>query len=93
MAQVELDPAGVRDLLRSAEVEADITRRAEAVADAARSQNIRVSGVPGADELPIRVRVHRGPNRVSARVAVDHPAGLAVEAKHRLLGRALDAAQ
>lgn len=93
MAKVDINPDGIRELLRSADVEADITRRAEAVASAARSQNIRVSGEPGADELPINVRVHRGPNRVSARVAVDHPAGLAVEAKHRLLGRALDAAQ
>lgn len=93
MAKVVLNEAGLTEILRSREVLADLERRAERVAAAAAAVGVRVSGDPGADELPIKVTSRIGSKRAVARVIVAHPAGLAVEAKHRLLGRAMDAAR
>lgn len=93
MANVEVNGAGIRELLTSTEVRNDIERRANAVARAARGAGIMVEGEPGDLPLPITVAVRRGPNRAGATVAIAHPSGLAVEAKHGLLGRALDAAR
>jgi hypothetical protein len=88
--RIEMDFAGIGDLLASAEVQADIDRRAEAVADAARNRGVTVES----DNVPVPVVVtSAGKKRARALVTLDHPAGLAVEAKHRLLVGSLDAAR
>lgn len=89
------NPVGMVEILLSAEVKADLQHRADAVraaaeADAAWDQ--LVSGEPGDETIPYRVRVERSGDRNVARVSGDHPAALNVEAKHRVLGRAIDAA-
>jgi hypothetical protein len=89
-------PAGMVELLLSPGVKADLERRANAVRDAAEadgSWDRQVSGVPGDESIPYRVRVERHGDRNVAQVSGEHPASLAVEAKHRVLGRAIDAAR
>lgn len=90
---VKLNRSGMRDLLRSEGVQAMLGRRAERVADVVRSAGIRVEGVPGKTELPVEVDIRAGKNRARATVAIDHPAGLAVEAKHGVLTASIDAAK
>lgn len=80
---------GIGDLLRDRGVLRELERRGEEIADRARSAGIMVSGEPGQDELPIRVVSSIGRTRARVRVVIAHPAGLAVEAKHRLLGRSI----
>lgn len=88
--------AGMVELLLSPAVRADLERRANAVRDAAESDGSwdqQVSGAPGDETIPYRVRVERHGERNVAMVAANHPSALAVEAKHRVLGRAIDAAR
>jgi hypothetical protein len=91
--QLKLDYYGVRALLRSDDVQADLHRRAEAVATAARSRGIMVEGEPGDRPVPIDVQDAKGGTRARCLVVIDHPSGLAIEAKHRLLVGSLDAAR
>jgi hypothetical protein len=93
MSRVESNPVGLRELARSGEVRQDLERRAQAVAARVRSAGIMVNGVPGKDPLPVDVTSSVGKNRARAQVVIRHPAGLAVEAKHRILGSSLDAAR
>lgn len=88
--------AGFVEILLSPEVAADLERRANAVAQAAESDatwDQHVSGVPGDETIPYRVRVERHGDRNVAQVTGTHPAAAAVEAKHRILGRNIDAAR
>lgn len=88
--------AGMVELLLSPAVKADLERRANAVREAAESDGLwdqQVSGVPGDETIPYRVRVERHGDRNVAMVVGEHPASLAVEAKHRVLGHAIDAAR
>lgn len=88
--------AGYRELLLSAGVAADLERRAERVQAAAAndpSWDQAVSGIPGDEAVPYRVRVERHRDRNVAQVVGEHPAALNVEAKHRVLGRAIDHAR
>src|SRR3954451_22967398 len=88
--------AGMVELLLSPGVKAHLESLGNAVRGAAESDGSwdrQVSGVPGDETIPYRVRVERHGDRNVARVAGDHPAALAVEAKHRVLGRAIDAAR
>jgi hypothetical protein len=91
--RIELDRAGVGELLRSDAVQAMLDSKADAVATSARGQGIRVNGEPGEVALPIITRRARTGSRARAVVEIDHPSGLAVEAKHRLLVGSLDAAR
>ena len=75
--------AGIAELLVSEGVKADLKRRAEAVADKARSTY---------PDLPIVVDDMTGV-RARYRVVGKHPKAKAVEAKYRLLGSSLDAAK
>ncbi len=88
--QIKLNSRGVRELLRSRAVVAALRQVAESIADQARAAGVRVEHVPGDIPLPVTVRVHGGGDRAIAQVILDHPSGIAVEAKHRLLGRSLD---
>ncbi|MFF1820393.1 hypothetical protein ACFVWG_24015 [Kribbella sp. NPDC058245] len=91
--RIELNRAGVGELLKSEAVQQMLNRKAEAVAAAARSRAPMVDGDPGKIPLPIETRADPTPTRARAIVEADHPAALAIEAKHRLLGGALDAAR
>ena len=91
--RVRLNRRGVREMLNSEGVQGVLRRKAEAVAAQVEAAGIRVDGIPGRIELPVRVTVAAGRGRARARVVLNHPAGLAVEAKHAVLVRSLDAAR
>lgn len=87
--RIELNGPGIRELLRSEGVQAMLMERGGKVAKAVESLALKV----GDDEpLPVAVVSGRG-RRARANVVVDHPAALAVEAKHRALVGSLDAAR
>ena len=82
--RVKLNRSGVRSVLTSTQVESELRRIAEQAASTARSRGVLVENktVP----IPVEVRTSRSGNRAHAYVVLAHPAGLAVEAKYRLLG-------
>lgn len=77
--RVRMNRAGVRQLLRSPEVVADLERRARAIAEAAGDGHEIDSSV--------------GRNRARVEVRTDTPAAKAREAKHRTLTASIDAAR
>lgn len=85
--RVDRDSMG--EFLRtSPELAAHIKALAEQVAANARSQGHRVTS----DELlPVEVLDDPAPDRVGFTVAVQHPAGMGMEAKHGVLTRAAEA--
>jgi hypothetical protein len=84
----ELDRAGVSEILTSPQVAEAVHQAAEKVAEAARAQGRRVaSGEP----LPVEVITDPGTDRAGTSVAVRHPAGVGMEARHGALKRAADA--
>ncbi len=85
--------AAVGRIMKSEGTRVLLHRKAEQVAARVRSAGILVEGVPGDVELPVRVSSDIGPTRARAQVSIDHPSGLAVEAKHRILGSSIDAAR
>lgn len=91
--RIELDRAGIRSLLTAAETQAMVEAKAEAVAQAAQGRGLTVEGDPGEVPLPVVTRSAGSASRARALVVIDHPSGLAVEAKHRLLVGSLDAAR
>lgn len=93
VTRVRLKRRGMRDLLRSDAVQAMLARKAEAVAEQVEAAGIRVDGEPGRIPLPVTVDVAAGSERARARVILDHPAGIAVEAKHGILTASIDAAR
>lgn len=93
VTRVKLNRRGMRDLLRSGGVQAVLGRKAAAVAEQVEAAGIRVDGTPGQVPLPVTVDVGAGEQRARARVVLDHPAGLAVEAKHGVLTSSIDAAR
>lgn len=76
-AQIELNSQGVRDLLRSPEIRADLERRAQAIATAA--------GPGFAADSTV------GPNRARASVGTTDIESMRAEAEDRALTRAIDA--
>lgn len=95
---VKLDRVVVRrrkleHILKSERMQADLANRAAAAAAEVRSAGIRVEGVPGRVELPVTVTVRVGRSRARSRVILDHPSGIAVEAKHGVLAASIDAAR
>lgn len=90
---VKLDHSGMAALLKSAEVRSAVNTAAERMAASVRSAGIRVGdrdGGPDEYDLPVTVE-HATTDRAKAFVTLAHPSGQAVESKHRLLGRAIDA--
>lgn len=84
-----------REFLVGPEVRADLQRRSDAVQQRAQTDpafDQLVSGVPGDEPLPYVAKVERHGDRAVGIVSGQHPAALNVEAKHRVLGRAMDAA-
>lgn len=90
--RVELDRAGIGKLLTSSEVQSMLDDKAGRVADAARAQGVTV-GWDDTTPVPIVTESTGGSTRARALVITDHEAGLAIEAKHRLLVSSLDAAR
>lgn len=78
--KIELISAGVAELLKSAEVQADLARRAGAIAAAA-------SASGGKFDHDVRV----GKSRARAMVWTDDFAAMEAEAKDRALTKAIDA--
>jgi hypothetical protein len=91
--RIDLDRAGIRSLLGDDGVQAMLMRKAGAVATAANEHSPMVDGIPGDEKPPIYQVDARSSSRARALVVLDHPAGLAIEAKHRLLVGSLDAAR
>lgn len=91
--RVTINRQALREIMRSEGMQELLGRKGLAVADRVEAAGIRVEGVPGRIPLPVTVTVHPGRSRARARVILDHPAGLAVEAKHRILGSSVDAAR
>lgn len=92
MADVRFEPklSGIAELLVRAETERMIREKTERVAAAARAAN------PTSDKgepIPVVADVRVGKHRVHGMVALDHPAGLAVETEDSILLRAISAAR
>ena len=86
-SKVKLDNRGIGSILKGREVTDAIREAAEAVAENARAQNVQVEGVPGDIELPVTVTMFET-DRAHAVVALAHPSGDAVQAKHGALTKA-----
>lgn len=88
---VKLNHGAVAAILKSGEMQALVDAVAEEIAANVRSQRIRVEGVPGKIELPVDVRSYVT-DRAAASVALAHPSGVAVQAKHGVVTKAASAA-
>lgn len=88
--RVKLDRRGVGELLRSAQMHRTVQAAAEAVANNVKEQNITVGDKDGGrHEYPLPVEVSMTTtDRAHAVVALAHPSGLAVQAKHGALTKA-----
>ena len=77
---------GIAQVAKSREVREAVNQLAERLADAVRSQGIRVEG---GNEilLPVEVR-EQTTDRARAQVAITHPSGKAVQAKRGALTKA-----
>lgn len=86
--RIEVDYGGIGKLAKSGPVRADLERRAARVAAAARSS------APTMQEGVIEVTSSSsvGRDRVRGIVTASHPGVLYAEARHRFMGRAIDAA-
>lgn len=84
---------GIRDLLQSIGVQADLSRRAEAVAEAARVQYEARPPHQGEVDVVVDSEAtgHSG-DRSRVAVIAKHPAAQYIERDRRPLGSALDAA-
>lgn len=91
--RVNVKTAKIRKLLVEPGVVADIAARGGRVKVAAEAAGVRVEGKPGRVDLPVTLQVNKKRRRARARVILDHPAGIAVEAKHGVLANAIDAAR
>lgn len=89
--RIELDNAGMRELVHSRWAQQVVEDKAAEVGTRARQHlgSIKVEGIPGTVTPPVAVIPLHSADRARAIVMIDHMAGLAVEAKHRVLGGAL----
>ena len=91
--RIEMDYAGVGELLRSAEVQADLETRGGNMATACTSRGLTVEG-DGGGQVPLPVTVVPAKTkRARVLVTIDHPSGLAMESKYRVLGGSIEAAK
>jgi hypothetical protein len=81
----EIDRAGVAAILTSPEVADAVHEVAEQVAEAARAQG---HDVESGELLPVEVYDDPSPDRAATSVAVRHPSGVGMEARHGVLKRA-----
>ncbi|MBP2479103.1 hypothetical protein JOF53_007975 [Crossiella equi] len=88
MAEFHRDSQGLAELLTSPQVQAVLDQAAAAVVQAARAQGRRVrSGAP----VPVDVVAETSTDRARVSVAIRHPAGIGMEARHGLLSRSATA--
>jgi hypothetical protein len=87
--RVILNPAGMREMLTSKEVERDLLRRAKQVAAAAEAIGVP----PHEGEVDYYAESSTGSTRARAVVVADHPGAQGQEAEYRTLGTAIDAAK
>lgn len=87
--RVILNPAGMREMLRSKEVELDLLRRGKQVAATAEA----IGHLPHEGEVEYYAESTRGKTRAKAIVVADHPGAQGQEEKYRTLGTAIDAAR
>lgn len=90
---VRLDHAGMAALAKSADMQKLCREAADRIAGHLRAEGIRVGdrdGGPRETELPITV-TDSVTDRAHATVAITHPSGVAVQAKHGALTRAASA--
>lgn len=86
---VRLDSAGIARVLKGAEMAALVGSAANEIAQNVRDQGIRVDD----DDVPLPVEVSSyTTDRAAASVAIAHPSGVAVQAKHGALSKAASAA-
>lgn len=96
--KIDLNGDGIREMLKSAEVQDMLDGSADRIADAANAKyNALTVGArkPG-ERADTTIRAERRSpaktaTRGRSRVVADHPAALAVEGKHRVLGSSTDA--
>lgn len=82
--------SGMDDLLHSSPIERHLLERAERVADRAKSL---APTKTGAYRNSIRASSEDHPSRVAAHVSSNVDYAAVVEARHRVLGRSIDAAR
>lgn len=86
---VKLNHGGIAALLKSGEMDALVNEAAEKIAANVRAQGITVGAFSGAGEIALPVTVSSTTtDRAHASVALAHPAGIAVQAKHGALTKA-----
>lgn len=90
---VRVNDRGLQELMKGEQMQAILGAKAGAVAAEVEAAGIRVEGKPGRVDIPVTVTVRVGRTRARSRVFLDHPAGIAVEARHGVLTRAIDAAR
>lgn len=83
LLNLRLDHGGIAEILKSGEMASAVHGAAENIAQGV--QRVMVEGVPGKIPIPVEVRDYDGGDRVASSVSLDHPAGLAVQAKHGVL--------
>jgi hypothetical protein len=88
--RVRIITRGVREMLKAPDTAAEMKRRAQKVADQAKGAAPVVSG---AYRASIEAETHEGPTRVTGRAIATVDYAQSVEARHRVLGRAIDAAR
>ena len=95
MVRYRSNRRGIRDLLGGEWVRADLARRADRVAAAARRSYKAKPPHSGTVEVLVSSSAGETGARIRSRAAVIamHPAALHIEADRRVLGRALDAAK
>jgi hypothetical protein len=84
VAKVRLDSRGIREVMKSAEMAAEVRDVAEQIADNALSQGHRVSS---GEALPVKVDTYTT-DRAAASVTLNHPAGMGMQAKYGVLTKA-----
>jgi type III secretory pathway component EscU len=85
--KIKMDHRGIESLLKSSQIADAVSEATEAVADNARAQSIDVEGIPGDIALPVTTQMVTT-DRAHGIVAIAHPSGEAVQAKHGTLTKA-----
>lgn len=88
---ITINQAGLDEIMTGPLMQRALKEAADVVADNVRAQDIKVGDVNGgADEIPLPVETEVFVNGRSAEalVTINHPAGLAVQAKHGSLTKA-----
>lgn len=86
MGKFEFKSGALDDLIKSADVQALVMEKANAIAANVRASGLNTSDGPVAGLVEVRAYQT---DRAAAEVRINHPAGMALEAKHGVLTRAI----